>query len=69
MQIYYFFLNKKIILYICRKYIFMQLVKKTRGRPKMAAKDKRVPITVMVKATKAKELRQLFIKLSKENES
>jgi hypothetical protein len=47
----------------------MQLLKKTRGRPKMAAKDKRVPITVMVKATKAKELRQLFVKLSKENES
>ena len=69
MQIYYFFLNKKIILYICQKYIFMQLVKKTRGRPKMAAKDKRVAITVMVKSTKAKELRQLFVKLSKENES
>jgi hypothetical protein len=47
----------------------MQLLKKKRGRPKMAAKDKRVPITIMVKATKAKELRQLFIKLSKENES
>jgi hypothetical protein len=47
----------------------MQLVKKKRGRPKMAAKDKRIPITIMVKATKAKELRQLFIKLSKENES
>ena len=47
----------------------MQLVKKTRGRPKMAAKDKRVPVTIMVKATKAKELRQIFIKLSKENES
>ena len=47
----------------------MQLVKKTRGRPKMAAKDKKIPVTVMVKATKAKELRQLFIKLSKENES
>jgi hypothetical protein len=44
----------------------MQLVKKKRGRPKMAAKDKRIPITIMVKATKAKELRQLFIKLSKE---
>jgi hypothetical protein len=47
----------------------MQLVKKKRGRPKMAAKDKKIPVTIMVKATKAKELRQLFIKLSKENES
>lgn len=46
----------------------MQLVKKTRGRPKMAAKDKRIPVTIMVKATLAKELRQLFIKLSKAKE-
>lgn len=46
----------------------MQLVKKKRGRPKMAAKDKRVSITIMVKASKAKELRELFIKISKENQ-
>jgi hypothetical protein len=47
-------------LYICQKYIFMQLVKKKRGRPKMAAKDRRIPITIMVKATKARELREQF---------
>jgi hypothetical protein len=46
----------------------MQLVKKTRGRPKMAAKDRKIPVTIMVKATKAKELRELFIKISKENQ-
>jgi hypothetical protein len=45
----------------------MQLVKKKRGRPKMAAKDKRVPITIMVKATKAKELRELFKEIANEN--
>ena len=41
--------------------------KKKRGRPKMAAKDKRIPVTVMVPAIKAKELRALFVKLSKES--
>ena len=42
----------------------MQLVKKKRGRPKMAAKDKKVPITIMVKATMAKRLRQTFKKMA-----
>jgi len=43
------------------------LQKRKRGRPKMAAKDRRIPITIMVPAAKAKELRILFIKLSKES--
>ena len=44
----------------------MQLVKKKRGRPKMAAKDKKVPVTIMVKATMAKRLRQTFKKMADE---
>ena len=45
----------------------MQLVKKKRGRPKMAAKDKRIPITIMVKATKAKELREQFKEIANDD--
>jgi hypothetical protein len=61
-----FILNKKIIP-IFVKNNFTMLPKRKRGRPKMAAKDRRIPITIMVPAAKAKELRILFLKLSKES--